>query len=168
MNPTMHTKGLISSFELMLMSMTTTLAFALLLPIFGHYSDKMGLRRLMTWGAFGQVALALPMFMVYTEGNFWGVLFAQMGFLMVSAAFIAPSSAYLNTLFPVECRYSGVALGACLGTALFGGTTPLICSKLAILIGPSFGPGLYVMGTALMGLLAVGLLSREKNVLVTT
>ncbi|HUX80282.1 MAG TPA: MFS transporter [Alphaproteobacteria bacterium] len=165
MNPTLHTKGLISSFELMMMNMTITLVYALLLPISGHYSDKIGLRRLMKWGALGQVVLALPLFMVYRDGSFLGVLFAQMGFLMVSAAFIAPSSAYLNTLFPVECRYSGVAIGTCLGTALFGGTTPLISSQLATLLGP-LGPGLYVMGTALMGIIAVGQLTRRKSVLV--
>ncbi|OJW51198.1 MAG: hypothetical protein BGO67_12820 [Alphaproteobacteria bacterium 41-28] len=167
MNPTLHTKGLISSFDLMMMNMTITLVYAFLLPLSGYYSDKIGLRRLMIWGALGQMVLALPMLMVYAEGSFWSLLFAQMVFLMLSSAFIAPSSAYLNTLFPVECRYSGVALGACLGTALFGGTTPLICSKLAALLGP-LSPAFYVMAMALIGLIALGQFSGKKNVLAPT
>ncbi len=167
MNPTLHAKGLINSFELMMMNMTITLVGVFFLLIMGHFSDKFGRSRLMAGGALGLMALALPIFMIYTEGSFLGILLAQMVLIMVCAAFIAPSSAYLNTLFPVECRYSGVALGACLGTALFGGTTPLICSKLAILFGP-LSPGLYVMGTAFMGLIAVGQFSRKQSVLVTT
>ncbi|MBY0500375.1 MAG: MFS transporter [Alphaproteobacteria bacterium] len=155
MNPTLHTKGLISSFDLMMMNMTVTLACAFLLPFIGHFSDKLGRSQLMGWGAFGQFLLAVPIFLVFTEGSFWEILIAQMGFLMVSALFVAPSNAYLNTLFPPECRYSGVALGTCLGTAIFGGTTPLICSQLAILIGPFIGPSLYIMAMAFVGLMAL-------------
>lgn len=167
MNPTLHAKGFINSFELMLMNMTVTLACVLLLPLAGHYSDKIGLRRLMMWAALGQIALALPVFMIYTDGNLLGILLAQIGFLMISAAFVAPSSAYLNTLFPPECRFTGVAIGTCLGTALFAGTTPLFSSQLATFLGP-LGPGLYVMGTALMGFIAVGKFFRKKSVLVTS
>jgi len=167
MNPTLHTKGLISSFELMMMNMIVTLVYALLLPITGHYGDKIGLRRLMMWAALGQMAFALPIFVVYTEGSFLGILLAQMGLLVISGAFIAPSSAYLNTLFPPECRFSGVAIGTCLGTALFGGTTPLISSQLVVILGP-LGPSLYLMGMALMGLIAVGQFSGKKSVLAPT
>lgn len=155
MNPTLHTKGLISSFELMMMNMTVTLACAFLLPFIGHFSDKLGRSRLMSIGALGQILLSFPLFLVYAGGSFWTILMAQMGFLAISALFIAPSNAYLNSLFPPECRYSGVALGTCLGTAIFGGTTPLICSQLTNVIGPLTGPSLYVITMAFIGFIAV-------------
>jgi MHS family proline/betaine transporter-like MFS transporter len=155
MNPTMHAKGMISNTELMVMNMAVTLIGALLIPLLGHFSDKIGHRRMMTWGALGQILCALPVFMIYTTGSFSHILWAQIGLLMVAEAFVAPSNAYLNTLFPEECRYSGVAFGVCLGTALFGGTTPLLCNQLAVHLDPLGGPALYLMGTALLGLWAV-------------
>jgi MHS family proline/betaine transporter-like MFS transporter len=155
MNPTLHAKGVITSLELMLMNMSVTFMGVLIIPFMGHLSDKVGQSRLMALGAIGQLLLALPVFLIYTEGNFMGVIGAQVILLMLCEAFIAPSNAYLNTLFPPECRYTGVAFGACLGTALFGGTTPLICAQLALSSSPLIGPSLYLIGTALMGLIAV-------------
>lgn len=161
MNPTLNAKGLITNFELMIMNTAVTLMGVLVIPLLGHYSDKIGQRKLMLWGAFGQMALALPIFLVYTEGTLFGIWLSQIALLMLCEAFIAPSNAYLNTLFPPECRYTGVAFGSCLGTALFGGTTPLVCGQLALWIGPLWGPSLYLMGTALMGIVAVGYLTQR-------
>ena len=155
MNPTLHAKGIITSSGLMMMNMASTLSFIFFLPLLGYLSDKMGKKRMMTWGALGQMALTLPMFFIYTEGNLGSIVVTQMIFLMMSSFFLAPSSAYLNTLFPTECRYSGIAFGTCLGTALFGGTAPLICSYLTSSIGPLMGPSLYLIVMGLIGFTAV-------------
>jgi MHS family proline/betaine transporter-like MFS transporter len=154
MNPTLHAKGVISGVELMLMNMVVTLMGVIVMPVLGHYSDKIGQQRLMSWGALGQVALIIPVFMIYGTGNLLWILNAQIMLLMFAEAYISPSNAYLNNLFPRECRYSGVAFGSCLGVALFGGTTPLICGQLATLLGP-LGPSLYLIGMALIGFMAV-------------
>lgn len=154
MNPTLHAKGMITSVELMFMNMAVTLMGVLIMPALGHYSDKVGQQRLMMWGAFGQIALALPVFTVYTGGNLPWILAAQIVLLMFAETYIAPSNAYLNSLFPAKCRFSGVAFGSCLGVALFGGTTPLICGQFASLFGP-IGPSFYLMGMALVGFMAV-------------
>ncbi len=146
--------------------MFVTLTILVFLPIMGYYSDKVGQRRMMAWGAMGLIVLSLPVFMIYTNGNFFPILFAQMGFIMVTESFEAPSTAYLYTLFPTECRYSGVAFGTCIGTAIFGGTTPLICTQLATLLGPILGPSLYLIGTACIGLFAVRLSLSQKTVFV--
>lgn len=156
MNATLHAKGLASSFQLMIMNTIVTLVGITVIPIMGHYSDRIGLQRLMTWGAFGPMILAIPLLMVYrTEESLVSIVLAQMVFLFFCEPFVAPSNAYLNTLFPPECRYTGVSFGTCLGLSLFGGTTPLICNQLAQILGPVWGPGLYLMGTAFLGFLAV-------------
>jgi MHS family proline/betaine transporter-like MFS transporter len=164
MNPTLHAKGLITSSGLMMMNMAATLSFLVFLPLMGYLSDKMGKKRMMTWGALGQIALTLPLFLIYTKGSLGGIVVAQMVFLMLSSAFLAPSSAYLNTLFPPECRYSGIALGTCLGTAFFGGTTPLLCSHLAETLGPLMGPSFYLIMMGLIGFTAVWR-SRSSSIL---
>ncbi|MBA3814022.1 MAG: MFS transporter [Alphaproteobacteria bacterium] len=154
MNPTLHAKGVITSVELMLMNMAVTLMGVLVMPVLGHYSDKVGQQRLMTWGALGQIGLIVPVFLIYGTGNLLWILSAQMMLLMFAEAYVAPSNAYLNSLFPAECRYSGVAFGSCLGVALFGGTTPLMCGHFATLFG-SLGPTFYLIGMALIGFMAV-------------
>jgi MHS family proline/betaine transporter-like MFS transporter len=155
MNPTLHSKGIISSFELMTMNTIVTLMGVIVIPLFGHWSDKVGQRKLMFWGAIGQFCLAIPVFMIYSLEEFTAIVLSQVGLLMLCEAYIAPSNAYLNSLFPKECRYTGVAFGSCLGTALFGGTTPLICSYLAMKVSPVWGPSLYLMSMASLGMLAL-------------
>ena len=162
MNPTLHAKGLISSVELMFMNMAVTLMGVMVMPALGHYSDKIGQQRLMSWGSLSQIVLILPVFMVYTGGGVVWILSAQMILLMCAEAYIAPSNAYLNSLFPTECRYSGVAFGSCLGTALFGGTAPLICGQFTNLFGP-LGPSFYLMGMALIGFMAVREIKRRSS-----
>lgn len=155
MNPTLKAKELITSSGLMMMNLAAALSFLVFLPLMGYFSDKIGKRRVMAWGALGQIVLALPVFLVYTNGNLGAIVIFQMLLLTMSSFAIAPSNAYLNTLFPPECRFSGIAFGTCLGTALFGGTTPLICSYLASTIGPLMGPSLYLIVMGLIGLTAV-------------
>lgn len=166
MNPTLHAKGMISSVELMVMNMLVTLVGILVMPALGHYSDKIGQHQLMKWGAFGQIVLIIPVFIIYTRGDLFWILSAQMMLLMFAEAYISPSNAYLNHLFPSECRYSGVAFGSCLGVALFGGTTPLICGQFAYLFGP-LGPSFYLIGMAIVGLFAVSASSRRSSLLMS-
>lgn len=161
MNSTLYAKDLVSGFELMLMNTAVTLIGTIAIPVMGHFSDKVGHDRLMIWGALGQTLLIFPVFFIYTQENILGILCSQMVLLFFAEAFVAPASAYMNTLFPRECRYSGVAIGDCLGIAIFGGTTPLICNQLAKFIDPLWGPCLYIIGMAFLGIIAVG--SRKEK-----
>jgi len=155
----------VSSVELMLMNTVITLIGTIAIPIMGYFSDKVGHGRLMIWGALGQALLIFPVFFIYTQENILAILCAQMVLLFFAEAFVAPASAYMNPLFPPECRYSGVAFGDCLGVAVFGGTTPLICNQLAERIDPLWGPCLYVIGTAFLSVIAIGI-KKEKRVAV--
>lgn len=167
MNPTMHAKGLINSTELMFMNTAVTLMGVLVMPLVGYFSDKVGSQRLMLWGALGQMIFAIPIFMIYNKVGLIEILFTQIGFFMVAELFISPSNAYLNTLFPPECRYSGISIGACLGMAIFGGTTPLICNQLSLLISPIWGPSLYLIIMTFVGVFSVkenrSLLKETRN-----
>lgn len=163
MNPTLHAKGLITSPELMLMNMMVTLLGLMMIPLLGHYSDKIGQERLMGWGALGQIALILPVLVIYMGAIPSWVLISQIILLIAAEAYVAPSNAYLSSLFPPECRYSGVAFGSCLGTAFFGGTTPLICGQLATHFGP-MGPGFYLIAMATVGFIAVKQVRAQERV----
>jgi MHS family proline/betaine transporter-like MFS transporter len=163
MNPTLHAKGLITSPELMLMNMIVTLLGLMMIPLLGHYSDKIGQERLMGWGALSQIALIFPVFVIYMGAIPSWILMAQIILLVAAEAYVAPSNAYLSSLFPAECRYSGVAFGSCLGTALFGGTTPLICGQLAAYFGP-MGPGFYLIAMASIGFIAVKQVRKQGQV----
>ncbi len=156
MNPNLYSKGLMSIFTLMLMNSAITIIGTIALPIWGYFSDKVGHGRFMVWAALAQMFFIFPIFFIYTQEKILCIFISQIVLLLLAEAFIAPASAFMNTLFPNECRYSGVAFGDCLGIAIFGGTTPLICHQLAKLIDPLWGPCIYVFSTALLGIISIG------------
>lgn len=55
-------------------------------------------------------------------------------------------NAYMAKLFPIHVRYSGVAFSYSIGMALFGGTTPVICTLLIQKTGNHLSPAFYIFG----------------------
>ncbi len=58
-------------------------------------------------------------------------------------------------LFPTAIRYGGIAMAYNMTVAVFGGITPLASASLISLTGNPISPAWYVMGTALISLIAV-------------
>ena len=84
---------------------------------------------------------------------------------LLSACFQAPMNAYMARLFPVNVRYSGLAFGYSVGIALFGGSTPMICSLLIKSTGIPIMPAFYIIFIAILGFCAVKY-SKERESLV--
>lgn len=127
--------------------------FALLAPLIGLLSDKIGRKRLMVTVSFLIMLGAFPLFYsLYHQNIILGVVIAA----VMMASFNGPSNAYLNEMFPTRIRYSGVALGYSVGVAIFGGTLPLICTFLIRASDFHFAPAIYLALIALIGMMAVG------------
>lgn len=126
----------------------TLLVFVLLLPIFGILADKVGYRNFLLIGALTVIFSVVPLFYaIVSATNSITVYSAVIWVGMLAAVMCAPAYPYAMRSFPPELRYSGVALGWNIGNALFGGTTPFICTFLVERWG-SIAPAYYIMGTS--------------------
>jgi MHS family proline/betaine transporter-like MFS transporter len=141
----------------MLLNIFPLFCWITFLPIIGYFSDKVGLRKMMNYGAVALIVLSVPVFsFVSQEISVGKILFAQVVLSLCGALFVAPMGAFLATkLFPVSSRYSGIALGISCGEALFGGTAPLIATALVVLTGATTAPGFYLMFCSVIGWLAL-------------
>ena len=162
MNPILHTEGLINKPQMMLMSTVLIGITIFIVPLMGALGDRHGPQRIMSYGCKALIITSILAFWVFNTGSIWMILAAQILMLSTAEGYVGPSNSYLNQLFPPQYRYTGVAFASCLGTALFAGTTPLICSTLAQIISPIWGPALYISGISFMSLLALRLTSRTK------
>lgn len=119
------------------------------LPIFGFIADKIGYNHMLMTAAFCIAIWSSPQFALIADGtgslynNYMGVCLLS----LLCAAMCAPLYPYAIQSFPPELRYSGVSLSYNLGNALFGGTTPLICTLFMQKFG-TYGPAYYITGTA--------------------
>ncbi len=113
-------------------------------PLMGYILDKIG------GSNFFQivcpiVALAVyPIFNLIQSQDFYTVVVAQILFGIATASISGAFHAYVQTLFPVQERYSGISFSFNIGSALFGGTAPLILAYLITKTSNLYVPAIYI------------------------
>jgi MFS transporter, MHS family, alpha-ketoglutarate permease len=107
-------------------SMIMTLAmivFALMQPIMGAISDKIGRKPLLVFFAVGGTLSTIPvMSFLATNTSAMAAFLVISGILMIQSAYTSISGLYKAELFPVEIRALGVGLPYAIGLATIGGT----------------------------------------------
>lgn len=150
-------KGAISSHQSMLLNTGLMLMMMISLPFMGYISDKVGIRRLMLSGTMLTIIFSLPLFwFLHQEISTLRIIIAMLILACLTTSFVGPGVAFLaHSLFPVQERYTGVALGVSLGEALFGAITPITVSYLMTLTDNGIAPALYLMLCSFIGWLGV-------------
>jgi MHS family proline/betaine transporter-like MFS transporter len=92
----------------------------------GFFADKLSPIKIMRTASVLLVLLAWPLGMLLDSSNLYFVLGAEIALVVINEILLGPSNAYLKQIFPVDCRYRGVAFSFCLGMAIFGGLTPVV------------------------------------------
>lgn len=110
----------------------------------GKLADKIGFYRQLFIGSLLIAIFTFPAFFLLTGSStstfhvygFIAILISVGGILM------GCSMPYIASFFPTKCRYSGVALSVTTGSALFGGTAPLMASWLTDVFQSRLAPAL--------------------------
>lgn len=131
-----------------------TLAMLVLIPISGHFSDKVGRKKMLVASCAGIAVVAYPLFMWSDHGVFQSALAAQLIFALIFCNIQSSMPATLAEMFPTGVRFSGIALGYNLTLALVGGTAPLVCTWLVAVSGDIASPAYYLIVMALVSLVA--------------
>jgi MHS family proline/betaine transporter-like MFS transporter len=142
--------------DILELNMITMIWWIVCLPIWGYISDKIGHRNIMLLSCFVILLIVYPLFSILNEHtSFHECMFIQAIISIVASAFVAPSSAFLTSLFPVRSRSSGMSFSYFLGASLFAGTTPLIDTHLVNFTGSYASPAYYVIFGSILGAICV-------------
>lgn len=126
-----------------------------LFPLMGLAADRFGKQKIMMTGIIANFILALPLFfLINYENSLTNVSVVLIMFCLFSAFSVSPSVSFLPTLFPVQSRYSALALAIGLGEAL-GGTTPFICHGFVTAMGTPIAPAFFLMICSILGWVAI-------------
>ncbi len=127
-----------------------------LVPLIGRFADAFGVKNTMKLGAYATFILIYPTLLLLSWAtSLAGVLLAVSLLVVLCALYHAPMNYYMATLFPLSCRYTGVAFSYSIAMALLGGTTSMILVSLVSWINDPLLPSVYVMFGACLGLLSV-------------
>jgi MHS family proline/betaine transporter-like MFS transporter len=140
-----------SATEAMPMIVLALVNFIVSAIFMGYLGDKLGFSRMMQIAAFVTILSAYPLFYALVSGY---VVFAQIGFTVLAAAFGATVHAAMVSLYPAEERCRAISVGISTGISL-GGASPMIAASLVTLTGDELSPALYVIFLAMLGLVAM-------------
>jgi len=128
---------------------------AVLIPLMGRLSDKIGQKPLLVIGAAGLAVASYPLFTWLTSDHLPNILAAQVLLTVLMSCYLGPFFAVVVELFPTPLRYTGLSTGYNIASALFGGTAPLMATFLIDWSSNTLAPSLYLTLCAIISLSVV-------------
>jgi metabolite-proton symporter len=146
-----------------LAAVSVAAAFELILiPTFGHLSDRLGRRPVYATGAVLIAAAAFPAFLLLNTKAAGLVIVGVVILAIPHAMQYGPQSSYIAESFPTRLAYGGSGLGYQLASLIAGGPAPLLATWML----PHFGwqaVSVYIIACAVLTLVAVALLPDRRH-----
>ncbi len=126
--------------------LTTIAAVAVILvtPVIGALTDRVGRKPVLLAVCIGSALLPVSMFSLMTSSARTEALVGAVVLAALAGAVSAVGAVATAEQFPGEGRITGLALGATMATAIFGGLTPYAAQLLVERSGWATAPGIMI------------------------
>ncbi|RFU64941.1 MFS transporter [Peribacillus glennii] len=142
-----------------------TLVTTLCIPIMGILSDRFGRKRVFLLGACSLAIFSFPYFyLLSTKSTLWLFVASIIGLGIMWSAIASLIGTMFSEMFSTNVGYTGITLGYQTGSALFGGTAPMIATLLLSKYNNSWVPiALYLTILCLSSLVSVLFLRENRG-----
>ena len=141
--------GRLSESDSLWLSTIAAVAVIAVTPLTGGLSDRIGRKPVLVALCLGSAALPITMFSLMASSVHWQALAGAVILAMLAGAVSAVGAVATAEQFPGEGRITGLALGATMATAIFGGFTPLAAQWLVERTGWATAPGIMIAAVGL-------------------
>jgi MHS family proline/betaine transporter-like MFS transporter len=141
--------GTLSEAAALWLSTFAAVVVILVTPLVGLWSDRVGRKPVLIALSVGSAALPISMFALMASGSLAQALLGACALAALAGAVSAVGAVATAEQFPGEGRVTGLALGATMATAIFGGLTPYVAQLLLQRTGWSMAPGAMIALVAL-------------------
>jgi MFS transporter, MHS family, proline/betaine transporter len=142
------------------LSTAAAVVVILVTPLTGIWSDRMGRKPALVVLAIGSALLPMTMFALMASGSHGQALIGAFVLAALAGGVSAVGAVATAEQFPGEGRVTGLALGATMATAIFGGLTPYVAQLLVERTGWAMAPGAMIALVSLC-VLPIFLLMKE-------
>jgi MHS family proline/betaine transporter-like MFS transporter len=136
--------GGLSEGQSLWLSTIAAVAVIAVTPLTGILSDRIGRKPVLLALCLGSAALPITMFSLMASSVHAQALAGAVILAMLAGAVSAVGAVATAEQFPGEGRITGLALGATMATAIFGGLTPLAAQWLVERTGWATAPGIMI------------------------
>lgn len=126
------------------LSTAAAVVVILVTPLTGIFSDRMGRKPALVMLATGSALLPMTMFALMASGSHGNALIGAFVLAALAGGVSAVGAVATAEQFPGEGRVTGLALGATMATAIFGGLTPYVAQLLVERTGWAMAPGAMI------------------------
>ena len=136
--------GSLSESEALWLSTAAAVAVILVTPLVGLLSDRTGRKPVLIGLAVGSALLPSTMFSLMAGGSHQAAFHGVLVLAALAGGVSAVGAVATAEQFPGEGRVTGLALGATMATAIFGGMTPYVAQLLVERTGWTRAPGAMI------------------------
>ncbi len=156
--------GLSQSFGF-IAAMLAALLQTVAVPLFGILADRIGQCRIMIVAAILFILTAYTAFALAVAHPSLAMLTAVVcWFSLLKSAYSGALPSLLTDVFPARTRVTGLALAYNIAVPVFGGFAPFAAESLIKITGNPLSPSYYVIGGAILSLIAILLLRRRSGI----
>lgn len=141
--------GSLSEKESLWLSTLAAVAVILITPLTGALADRIGRKPVLIGLCLGSAAMPITMFSLMASGAHGEALAGAVLLAMLAGGVSAVGAVATAEQFPGEGRITGLALGATMATAVFGGLTPFGAQWLVERTGWATAPGIMIAVVAM-------------------
>jgi MHS family proline/betaine transporter-like MFS transporter len=140
----MTSAGALSEQASLWLSTIAAVIVILVTPFVGIASDRWGRKPVLAALAIGSAILPATMFSLMASGSHAQALAGALVLAALAGGVSAVGAVATAEQFPGEGRVTGLALGATMATAIFGGLTPYVAQLLVERTGWTMAPGVMI------------------------
>lgn len=144
--------GALAERDALWLSTVAAVVVILVTPLVGWWSDRAGRRRVLLALCAASAVLPMTMFALMASGSAARALVGAAILAAVAGGVSAVGAVATAEQFHGEARITGLALGATMATAIFGGLTPWAAQWLVDRSGWAMAPGAMIAVVALCAL----------------
>jgi MHS family proline/betaine transporter-like MFS transporter len=137
--------GVVKTLEYTLVGVLTYIFVA---PFMGFLLDKVGSKRMMLIACTFVFIMSIPLYYLFQTREPSFLILSQILLAFMVACIAGPQHAFVQTLFPVEDRYSGVSFNYSVGMAIGGGAGPLLMKAITLQSQNLYAPAFVLMSVA--------------------
>ncbi len=152
-----------STADALLIFSISLITMMIVAPVSAILADKKDRETLLQITLVLYLLFAIPYIYLLDFKIFTFALVSQIVFSIILGTYIAPIPTLVVELFPTKTRYTGMSLACNLAAAIFGGTAPILVTKMITATDSHLPIAFYIIAASLLSFICVGLVKRRRQ-----